>query len=82
MELNSGTPSKRTDTTHVSVASSSLASVGYRAHDRVLEVRFQRGVVYEYLDVPEDVFASLLTADSKGRYFNQAVRNCFEYRRP
>jgi hypothetical protein len=82
MELNSAAPTKRSGAIHVPVASSSLASVGYRAHDRVLEVRFQRGEVYQYLDVPEHVFGSLLAADSKGRYFNQAVRNCFEYRRP
>jgi hypothetical protein len=82
MELNSAAPSKRPGATHIPVASSSIASVGYRAHDRVLEVRFRRGAVYQYLDVPEGVFASLLTADSKGRYFNLAVRNSFEYRRP
>lgn len=82
MELNSTAPTERPGATHIPVASSSIASVAYRAHDQVLEVRFLRGTVYEYVDVPEDVFACLLAADSKGRYFNAAVRNCFECRRP
>jgi hypothetical protein len=81
MELSSAAPSEHPPTMHIPVTSSSIASVGYRGRERVLEVRFKRGAVYEYLDVPEDVFVSLLTADSMGRFFNQAVRSCFEHRR-
>jgi hypothetical protein len=54
--------------------SSSLASVGYDAARRVLEVEFLNGGVYEYRDVPEEKYNGLLEADSKGRYLNAEVK--------
>lgn len=66
---------------HVQLLSSSLASAGYQTEARVLEVKFQSGATYQYFNVPRDVFAELLAAESKGRYFNANVRACFDYRR-
>jgi KTSC domain len=66
---------------HVLLLSSSLASAGYQTEAQVLEVKFQNGTTYRYFDVPSDVFASLLAAESKGRYFNAHVRGHFDYRR-
>lgn len=56
----------------VPVESSSIDSVGYEKE--VLEVCFRNGGLYQYLDVPESVLASLMHADSKGRFFNQQIR--------
>jgi len=47
----------------------------------LLELRFQSGAVYRYLDVPEGIHAALMAAESKGRYFNEAIRGRFEHRR-
>jgi len=47
------------------VASSNVASVGYR--DRVLEVAFKSGGVYRYFDVPPEVHQHLVTAPSVGK---------------
>jgi hypothetical protein len=56
------------------VASSDLRSVGYDAGRCLLEIEFVSGTVYQYSAVPESVFNGLMTAASKGRYFNQVIR--------
>lgn len=66
---------------HVPVESSSIASAGYRLDEEVLEVRFRNGAVYKYLKVPAGVHGAFMAAESKGRYFNEAIRGRFEYRR-
>lgn len=61
------------------VDSSSIASVGHE--DDVLEVRFRNGGVYRYFDVPEEVCAALMEAESKGRFFNRHIRGVFRCER-
>ncbi len=56
------------------VDSSSMASVGYDARRRMLEVEFRNGGVYRYLDVPEDDYRALKEADSLGRHLNQEIK--------
>ncbi|MPZ99124.1 MAG: KTSC domain-containing protein [Dehalococcoidia bacterium] len=65
-----------------SVESSSIASVGYDATQRVLEVEFRdSGDVYQYLDVPAAIHEALLSADSLGRFLNSSIKGVFGYRR-
>jgi KTSC domain len=61
----------------VFVESSVLASVLYMRELRLLEVEFNSGKLYRYFDVPKQSYNELLTAESKGRYFNANIRNCF-----
>lgn len=63
------------------VQSTSLASVGYDANARVLEVEFRSGAVYHYHDVPYRIAQGLARAQSIGGYFMRAVRNSFSYER-
>ena len=57
--------------------SSVLASVLYLPALRLLEVEFRSGLSYQYFDVPQQSYQRLLTAESKGAYFNANIRNCF-----
>ncbi|MFT4037565.1 MAG: KTSC domain-containing protein [Thermomicrobiales bacterium] len=50
------------------VDSSMLRSAGYDAKSETLELEFTNGRVYQYAEVPPEVFADLMAADSKGRY--------------
>jgi hypothetical protein len=59
----------------VGVNSSDLASVGYDAASKTLEIEFRSGALYEYRDVPAYVHANLMSATSHGRFFNQQIRN-------
>jgi hypothetical protein len=60
------------------VESTTIKSVGYQADGKTLEIEFQSGMVYRYGDVPLEVYEGLLQADSKGRYFNGEIRDCYE----
>jgi hypothetical protein len=59
-----------------SVESTVIRAVG---HTRVLEIEFESGRVYQYYDVPEDIYEAILASDSKGRYFNTHVRGKYPY---
>lgn len=56
------------------VDSSNLAAVGYNSSSQTLRIRFNDGSLYEYSGVPEHVHNGLLSAPSKGRYFDQQVK--------
>lgn len=56
------------------VSSSSIAAIAYERSTATLGVRFHRGYEYSYFSVPEGVFRELLSADSKGQYFNTRIR--------
>lgn len=59
--------------------SRTIAAVRYDASIEVLEVRFRSERVYRYEGVPEFVYRSLLRAESKGRYFNDFIRDGYDY---
>lgn len=61
------------------VKSSNLASVGYNAKARVLEIEFRHGGVYRYFDVPGEIFSALMAAESKGRFFSANIRRRFRF---
>lgn len=63
------------------VESSMIHAVGYDAEKRILEIVFNRGRTYEYLDVPPDVYEGLMKASSKGQYFLGMIRDVYEDRR-
>lgn len=62
------------------IVSTALRSVGYDAVARVLEVELQSGPIYRYFDVPLSVYDALMSAPSKGRYFDDNVQGKYEYR--
>lgn len=60
------------------VASSNIASVGYDAEKQILEIEFQHGAIYQYLDVPKEVYDRLMNAPSIGSYFMHNFKNKFK----
>lgn len=63
------------------VDSSAIASVGYDAATGTLEVEYSHGAVYQYFDIPEDMYVQLMQASSKGTYLYNNVRDAFPYSR-
>jgi hypothetical protein len=63
------------------VESSNLASIGYDAENEILEVEFNHGGIYQYFDVPENVYEELMNADSHGRYFVHNIKDDYEYQK-
>lgn len=65
----------------VLVESTTLGSAGHDDQSAVLELQFRNGAVYQYFLVPRSVYGDLLSARSKGGYFNQNIRGRFPYQR-
>ncbi|MFP5286802.1 MAG: KTSC domain-containing protein [Thermoanaerobaculia bacterium] len=56
------------------VSSSAISSVGYDPKSKTLELEFSSGGVYGYHEVPPEVYESLMSAESKGRFISQRIR--------
>ena len=65
----------------ISVDSSNVRSVGYDDASSTLQVEFLNGSLYQYFDVPRQIFDGLLTAGSVGGYLHQNVKGIFRYSR-
>jgi hypothetical protein len=62
----------------IDLQSTSLHAATYQDQSALLELEFRDGTSYRYLGVPEQVYQELLRSESKGRYFNQYIRNRFQ----
>jgi hypothetical protein len=63
------------------VSSSNVASIGYDAENTTLEIEFNNGSIYQYFDVPENVFDGLRSADSIGAYLAANIKGIYRYSR-
>jgi hypothetical protein len=63
----------------VDLNSGLLAAARYDAEIKRLAIRFRKGTVYYYLDVPKEVYDALLAAPSVGAYFVQRIRDEFRF---
>jgi len=63
------------------VHSSNVASIGYDPEQQELYVAFLNGSVYEFYNVPEDVFRQYRSAPSKGKFHWRAIRDAYPYAR-
>lgn len=55
------------------VFSSNIKSIGYLKN--VLEVEFKNGSVYQYLNVSEITYKSLMFSSSKGVFLSEKIKN-------
>lgn len=63
------------------LASALIRALAYDPDRRELRIRFTTGGVYRYFGVPPDVVELLIDPPdgSHGRYFNDNIRDAFEY---
>ena len=61
------------------VSSANLKSVGYDNQDKILEVEFTDGNVYQYFGVPKRIHDELMNAQSLGSYHFKSIRSNFQY---
>jgi hypothetical protein len=61
------------------VESSVMAGIEYDDEACELDILFSSGKTYRYFDVPADVHARLLEAESKGQFFNEEIKGAFPY---
>ncbi|MEE9142455.1 MAG: KTSC domain-containing protein [Gammaproteobacteria bacterium] len=63
------------------ISSKSIRSVGYDAVQRILEIEFVRGAVYQYREVPASVYEWLLRAKSRSTFFDRLIRDKYVFKR-
>jgi hypothetical protein len=64
----------------MTVDSSLICSVEYST-EQTFDLKFRPGATYRYFDVPQPVVEALITAKSKGAYFNRNIRTRFPCQR-
>ena len=65
----------------IPVNSTLLLWVAYSPEEQILRLKFCSGEIYDYFTVPALIYRDLLTADSKGRYFNHHIRDAYPTQR-
>ena len=55
--------------------------VGYDPRLQVLEVQFNTGDIYKYLEVPATEYEGLMSAESIGKYMHRHIINHYECER-
>lgn len=63
------------------LSSTVLRAVAYDERSQELRVRFMTGAVYRYFAVPPEIADELVhpPGNSHGRYFNDQIRDSYEY---
>jgi KTSC domain len=56
------------------IDSSAIVAVEYGA-GQWLDIELTNGRIYRYFDVPRDVYEALMAAESKGRFYNDRIRD-------
>jgi len=65
----------------IHVNSSNIESVGYEDSSQTLEISFINGGIYQYYDVPYDIYQGLMNADSHGKFLHLYIKDNFSYRK-
>ncbi len=56
------------------IQSTCVKSCGYNPNQRVFEIEYPSGEVYDYLTVPRSVHRKFLRSDSKGEFVNLRIK--------
>lgn len=63
------------------VNSSYLKKVGYDKKERIFQVEFNTGGIYQYYSVPHVLYEKFVKASSKGKNFINNIRDNFQYQK-
>ena len=63
------------------VSSSMITRVGYDAASMTLTVEFRNGAIYEYFEIPENIFDELVSSASAGQFLAQNIKGIYRYAR-
>lgn len=62
------------------VQSSNIQAIGYDENSATLEVEFLNGGVYQYFDVPKNVYDEFINAtESHGKYLAQYIKGHYRF---
>ncbi len=61
------------------VESNMIHAIGYDPETQILEIIFNEGSIYQYGDVPPQVYEAFMRAESKGNFFIEHIRTGYNY---
>jgi len=59
----------------IKVVSSNIKSIGYAELTKTLEIEFTKSGVYQYKDVPKEIYEGFSKAESIGKYFYANIKS-------
>ena len=59
--------------------SSVISTMFYNPNTATLRIIFVSGMVYDYKNVPEEVFQAMKSSGSKGTYLNQHIKGRYQF---
>lgn len=62
-------------------SSSNVARISFESSSLTLEVEFLNGSVYQYYNVPQNVWEDFKNAGSKGQFIHQNLKGLYRYAR-
>jgi hypothetical protein len=65
----------------VSIKSSNIKSATYDTDSKVLTIIFNTNTIYEYYDVPWEIFTRFRMSESQGKYFSTNINGKFKYKK-
>jgi hypothetical protein len=61
--------------------STNIQGATYDINSKKLQIKFGSGALYEYDEVPHEIFSAFDNAESQGKYFNQNISKKFNYKK-
>ena len=65
----------------VEIKSSNLKFAVYNTNTKTLTTTFNNGSIYEYYDLPWDIFTKLRMTESQGKFFNEHISRKYKYKK-
>ncbi|MBJ7514766.1 MAG: KTSC domain-containing protein [Stenotrophomonas sp.] len=62
----------------IKVRSSAIAEIGYEPATMRMRIRFVEGHTYDFCRVPAHVYQGFYQSASKGRYYNENIRDRYQ----
>lgn len=66
---------------YTNFSSSNVARISYEETSSTLEVEFHNGSIYQYYDVPQQIWSAFKDAASKGQFIHQSLKGQYRYAR-
>ncbi|OGI03825.1 MAG: hypothetical protein A2Y25_07270 [Candidatus Melainabacteria bacterium GWF2_37_15] len=65
------------------VESSNMKKLGYDEKERIFQVEFNKGEIYQYYNVPNFLYEKIKSNEvkSKGKFFIKNIRDNFKYKK-
>lgn len=63
------------------MASTLIADYTYNSRTKTLNVEFANGCEYQFFDVPKEIHIEMTKCESLGKYFNESIKNKFEFKK-